>query len=223
MLPIMRFLCRTATAAALGVLLTVAALPALSASAPADPPADGASLQGKFLVANPSLPDPRFAHAVILLVKHDSGGAFGLVINRPVGIAEVTPDEPGAGKAEGETAPPPKEPAPIRFPAFLGGPVEPNKAFIVHSPEYKAEGTVRVTARVAITANAQILKDIADGKGPKRTLYVVGYSGWSPGQLEAEMQRNSWFQAPVDDGLIFSGEDTDAIWEQAMEMRLRGI
>jgi putative transcriptional regulator len=221
MLRIMRFLCRTATAAALGLFLSAAALPALSASEPTDQPAVADSLQGKFLVANPDLPDPRFAHAVILLVKHDAGGAFGLVINRPVGIAEVTPDEPG-GKGEGETAPP-QEPAPIRFPAFLGGPVEPNKAFIVHSPEYKAEGTVHVTARVAVTANVKILKDIADGKGPKRTLYVVGYSGWSPGQLEAEMKRNSWYQAPVDEGLIFSGEDTDAVWEQAMEMRLRGI
>lgn len=187
--------------------------------------ADAGSLKGKFLVANPSLPDPRFAHAVILMVKHDATGAFGLVINRPVGIAEVTPDEPGR-KDGGDAAPPPPPPAdatPMRFPAFLGGPVEPNKAFIVHSPEYKGEGTVSITARVAVTANVQILKDIADGKGPKRTLYIVGYSGWSAGQLEDEMRRNSWFEAPVDDKLVFDGDDTDAVWEQAMEMRLRGI
>jgi len=185
--------------------------------------ADAGSLKGKFLVANPSLPDPRFAHAVILMVKHDATGAFGLVINRPVGIAEVTPDEPGRKDGGDAAPPPPADAAPMRFPAFLGGPVEPNKAFIVHSPEYKAEGTVSVTARVAVTANVQILKDIADGKGPKRTLYIVGYSGWSAGQLEDEMRRNSWFEAPVDDKLVFDGDDTDAVWEQAMKMRLRGI
>jgi putative transcriptional regulator len=223
MVKTMRFRRCIVTITPLAFFLFLTAAPARAAGEQPAPPADGASLQGKLLVANPALPDPRFAHSVILMVKHDASGAFGLVINRPVGIAEVTPDGPG-GKGEGETAPPPqKEPAPIRFPAFLGGPVEPNKAFIVHSSEYEAEDTIKVTARVAVTANAQILKDIADGKGPKRTLYVVGYSGWSPGQLEAEMKRNSWYQAPVDDGLIFSGEDTDAVWEQAMEMRLRGI
>jgi putative transcriptional regulator len=208
-------------------IVCVAGTAALPASAAEDGGESGTapgagSLKGKFLVANPSLPDPRFAHAVILMVKHDATGAFGLVINRPVGIAEVTPDEPGR-KDGGDAGPPPADPAPMRFPAFLGGPVEPNKAFVVHSPEYKAEGTVSVTARVAVTANVQILKDIADGKGPKRTLYIVGYSGWSAGQLEDEMRRNSWFEAPVDDKLVFDGEDTDAVWEQAMEMRLRGI
>ncbi len=72
--------------------------------------------------------------------------------------------------------------------------------------------------------DVQILKDIADGKGPKRTLYVVGYAGWGPGQLEDEMRRpDSWYEAPVDEALIFGGEDTDAVWEKAMEMRLRGI
>jgi hypothetical protein len=81
----MRFFCRTATAAALGLFFSAAALPALGASEPTDQPAAAASLQGKFLVANPALPDPRFAHAVILMVKHDANGAFGLVINRPVG------------------------------------------------------------------------------------------------------------------------------------------
>jgi putative transcriptional regulator len=213
----MRTLRRIAACAAVLLSLGASALPAAEQSGP---PPEAGSLQGKFLVANPSLPDPRFAHAVILMVKHDATGAFGLVINRPVGIAEVTPDEP-AGKG-GDGAPPAGR-EPLRLPAFLGGPVEPDKGFIVHSPEYKADDTVRVTARVAVTSSVQILTDMAAGKGPKRTLYVVGYSGWKAGQLEEEMRRNSWFEAPVDDGLIFGGDDTDAVWERAMEMRLRGI
>jgi putative transcriptional regulator len=222
----MRSLCRIVA------FVAVSGLAGLPAHAAGDgtgrPPATGAtgatgaSLKGKFLVANPSLPDPRFAHAVILMIKHDETGAFGLVINRPLGIAEVTPDDP-APEGKGDARPPPAAAAPMRFPAFLGGPVEPNKAFIVHSPDYTADGTVSVTARVAVTGSLQILKDIADGKGPQRSLYVVGYSGWSAGQLEDEMRRNSWYEAPVDDGLIFGGEETDVVWERAMEMRLRGI
>lgn len=216
----MRPLRRIFAAAAVSLSLGLTASLALAAAEPAAPPAEAGSLQGRFLVANPALPDPRFAHAVILMVKHDATGAFGLVINRPVGIAEVTPDKP-AGK-DGDGGPPPQR-EPLRLPAFLGGPVEPDKGFIVHTPEYKADDTVAVTARVAVTASAQILTDMASGKGPKRTLYVVGYSGWKAGQLEEEMRRNSWFEAPVDAGLIFGGEDTDAVWERAMEMRLRGI
>jgi putative transcriptional regulator len=209
---------RIAAVVALFLGFGSAASPALPATAPADPPAG--SLQGKFLVANPSLADPRFAHTVILMVKHDATGAFGLVINRPVGIAEVAPDE-AEGK-DGDDKPPAKR-EPLRFPAFLGGPVEPDKAFIVHSSEYRADDTIAVTARVAVTSSIRILNDIAHGKGPKRTLYVVGYSGWKAGQLEEEMRHNSWFEAPVDDWLIFGGEDGETVWEEAMEMRLREL
>lgn len=212
----MRTLRRIAACAAVLLSLDASALPAAEQSGP---PPEAGSLQGKFLVANPSLPDPRFAHAVILMVKHDATGAFGLVINRPVGIAEVTPDEPANKGDDG----PRDKPEPLRLPAFLGGPVEPDKGFIVHSPDYKTDDTVAVTARVAVTSSVRILTDMAAGKGPKRTLYVVGYSGWKAGQLEEEMRRNSWYEAPVDDGLIFGGADTDAVWERAMEMRLRGI
>lgn len=214
---VMRSLHRIAACAAVFLSLGANGLPAAEQR---DPPAEAGSLQGKFLVANPALSDPRFAHAVILMVKHDATGAFGLIINRPVGIAEVTPDKPaGNGGDDG----PPASREPLRLPAFLGGPVEPGKGFIIHTPEYKADDTVAVTARVAVTSSVQILADMASGKGPKRTLYVVGYSGWKAGQLEEEMRRNSWFEAPVDAGLIFGGEGTDAVWEQAMEMRLRGI
>lgn len=213
----MRSLRRIAACATVLLSMGASVLPAAERN---DPPAATHSLQGKFLVANPALPDPRFAHAVILMIKHDATGAFGLIINRPVGIAEVTPDKPTGKNGDGD---PPESREPLRLPAFLGGPVEPNKGFIVHTPEYKADDTVAVTARVAVTSSVQILADIAHGKGPKRTLYVVGYSGWKAGQLEEEMRRNSWFEAPVDAGLIFGGEGTDAVWEQAMEMRLRGI
>ena len=214
---IMRPLCRTIA------FLAVSAIAGLNGSLASAEDAAPAfdSLKGKFLVANPSMADPRFEHAVILVVKHDATGAFGLVINQPVGVAEVTPNEPEL-KGERDSGPPP-DTTPMHFFAFLGGPVEPEKAFIIHSPDYKVDGTVEVTRRVSVTANLQILRDIAAGKGPKQTLYVVGYAGWTAGQLESEMKRESWYEAPVDDKLIFDGEDSEEIWEQAMEMRLRGI
>lgn len=180
-------------------------------------PAGTASVKGKFLVAHPSLPDPRFAHAVILMIRHDATGAFGLIVNRPLGVAELTPEELGA------TAKDATHRAPIHFLAALGGPVERSKGFIIHSEEYATEDTIRVAPHVAVSASPRILQDIADGKGPKRTLYVVGYAGWGPGQLESEMRQESWYEAPVDEGLIFDGADADAVWEQAVEMRLRGI
>ena len=199
-------------------LAVQSAAPALAADDPAA--TDTASVKGKFLVARPSLPDPFFAHTVILMLKHDATGAFGLIVNRPVGIAEVTPDVPDEPAAKTEDAPARK---PLRFPASLGGPVGRERVFVVHSEDYEAADTMHIAPHVAVTANVQILKDISDGKGPKRSLYVVGYAGWSAGQLEAEMARKSWYEAPVDDNLIFSGEDSDTVWEQALKLRLQRI
>jgi putative transcriptional regulator len=209
------------------IVLLVLLAPAVHAGALAAedaPKPDTASVKGKFLVARPTLPDPYFAHTVILMLKHDATGAFGLVVNRPAGIAEVTPDAPATSDETGKTATedaPAREP--LRFPASLGGPVGRERIFVIHSEDYAAADTIRIAPHVSVTANVQILQDIADGKGPKRSLYVAGYSGWGAGQLEAEMARKSWYEAPVDPDLIFSGEDTDAVWEQALTLRLRKI
>jgi len=213
----MRYLCRIV----LLLLLAHAAQIGVPAHAAEDAPApDPASVKGKFLIAHPSLPDPFFAHTVILMLKHDATGAFGLIVNRPIGIAEVTPDTPGASDETTEDAPAHE---PLRFPASLGGPVGPKRVFVIHSEDYEAEDTMHIAPHVAVTANVQILQDLSDGKGPKRSLYIVGYAGWGAGQLEAEMARKSWYEAPVDDDLIFSGEDTDTVWEQALKLRLRRI
>lgn len=217
MLNAMRSFHRTVLFLAILLGLGAAGQPVPAANDAPGPPTT-ASLKGRFLVAHPSLSDPRFAHAVILMVRHDATGALGLIVNQPVGIAQVTPDEPGAKTENAQHR------APIRLAASFGGPVEQGKAFIIHSGEYKTEDTIEVAPHVAVTASVQILKDIADGKGPKHMLYIVGYAGWGPGQLEDEMRRpDSWYEAPVDEALIFGGEDTDAVWEKAVEMRLRGI
>lgn len=217
----MRVLHRIVAVFAVFIILGLNGFVAHASAEPADSSLGGASLKGKFLVASPNIADPRFAHTVILIVKHDATGAFGLIINRPVGVAEVTPEEPVSHGKGGAGAPP--DIKPMHFYAFLGGPVEPDKAFIIHSSDYKVDGTVVLTRHVSVTANLRILEDIAAGKGPKQTLYVVGYAGWSAGQLEEEMRRGSWYEAPVDEKLIFDGEDAEEIWEQAIETRIRGI
>ena len=181
------------------------------AAAASDAPVLTGSVKGKFLVANPSIKDPRFSRTVILMVRHSEGGAFGLIVNRPGGVAVVASDK---DKADGEG---------LKLPAFYGGPVEPERAFVIHSPEYKASDTIKVTSSVSVTATAEIMDDISKGSGPKKYLYVFGYSGWGPGQLENELRRGDWSEAPIDERLVFSDREGEAVWRRAMERRLRGI
>lgn len=181
------------------------------AAAPSDTPVLTGSVKGKFLVANPSIKDPRFSRTVILMVRHGEDGAFGLIVNRPGGIAEIAVD---ADKPDGEE---------LRLPAFYGGPVEPERAFVIHSPDYKAGDTISVTPSISVTATSGIMDDIAKGSGPKKYLYVFGYSGWGPGQLENELRRGDWSETPIDERLVFSDHEGETVWRRAMERRLRGI
>jgi putative transcriptional regulator len=179
-------------------------------SAPTTSPA---SLAGQFLIASPSMGDLRFARTVIFIVKHERGGALGIVINRPVGerpIAEVLRSLGEPAEGEGQ------------LPLHLGGPVEPGLGFVLHSAEYRRADTIDVDGRVAMTSSREILRDIATGKGPKKALVALGYSGWAPGQLEAELKTDAWVVAPADLQLIFD-EDRDKVWDAAMARRPRDI
>jgi putative transcriptional regulator len=176
-------------------------------------PTAPASLAGQFLIASPSMGDPRFARTVIFMVKHESGGALGIVINRPAGERPITEVLRSLGEtAEGEG----------RLPLHLGGPVEPSLGFVLHSAEYRRAETLDVDGRVAMTASREILRDIVTGKGPKKALVAFGYSGWGPGQLEAELKTDAWIVAPADMRLIFD-EDRDKVWDAAMARRPRDI
>lgn len=181
------------------------------------------TLKGRFLVAQPKMGDPRFAQTVILMIRHDKTGAFGLVINKPAGTAEISDANPAAENNDEDGLSVEPESPRLRIPAFYGGPVELNKAFIIHSVEYQIDTTVTVTSKVAVTADPRILEDIANGKGPKQVLYILGYSGWGAGQLENELQRNDWYTAPVDADIVFGAEKSSAKWRRAVDMRLQGI
>ena len=158
--------------------------------------------------------DPRFARTVILMVRHDRTGAFGIVINRPVDerpIAQIL-------EALGETA----SGAEGRVRIFLGGPVEPQRGFVVHSAEYRRAETVGIDGRFAMTSSRDVLRDIATNKGPKKQIVAFGYSGWGPGQLENELKLDAWYIAPSNPTLIFD-DDRDKVWDNAMARRPRDI
>ena len=181
--------------------------------AAADPP-EIASLTGQLLIASPNIGDPRFAHTVILMVKHDKEGALGIVINRPVGEKSIASllEAPGEDVSGIEGS--------LRV--FIGGPVQPELGFVVHSAEYRRDDTIDVDGRVAMTASRQILRDIGHHRGPEKTLFALGYAGWGPGQLEAEFARHDWFTAPEEPKLIFD-DDRANLWEDAMARRTREL
>lgn len=193
-------------------LAAAAALLVLGAASPDYP--DARSLAGQLLIAAPTIGDPRFAHAVILIVRHDNGGAFGIVVNRPVGERSI------AALLEGTGNPDPDAEGNVRV--FAGGPVQPELGFVVHSPEYRRAETFDIDGRVAMTASRQVLRDIGHHQGPAKSLFALGYAGWASGQLEGELARNSWFTTPEDPKLIFD-DDRDRLWDDAMARRTREL
>jgi putative transcriptional regulator len=181
----------------------------LSRAAPPES-APTANLTGQLLVAAPGIGDPRFDGAVIYLIHHDKNGAFGVAINRPAGkhkLAELLDalGQPSKG-VNGEAR------------IFAGGPVQPEIGIVVHTSDYHSDRTVAVDARFAITSDSQILRAIAVGNGPKKSLIAFGYAGWGPGQLEDEMSHNDWYVTPADAALLFD-DDRDTVWQKAYDRR----
>jgi putative transcriptional regulator len=195
--------------AVFGVLLASATL-AIAALPKGAPEPDVDAMAGQFLVASPEIGDPRFYHAVILMVRHDKSGAFGIIINHPVG------DRPLAGllAAIGEDA------AGVagNVHLFAGGPVQPWIGCIVHSPDYRRAETIDIDDHVAITISPEVLRDIGHDKGPRQRLIAFGYAGWGAGQLEGELAQGAWFTEPEDPKLVF-GEDPAKVWDEAMARR----
>jgi len=179
----------------------------------ADPP-ETVSLTGQLLIAAPTIGDPRFAHTVILMVRHDRQGAFGIVINRPVGEGSIASLLEGDGEDVSGIS------GSVKI--FAGGPVQQELGFVVHSAEYHLDETLDVDGRVAMTANRQVLRDIGRNLGPVKSLFALGYAGWGPGQLEGELARHDWFTTPAEPRLIFD-DDRGNLWEDAMARRTRDL
>jgi putative transcriptional regulator len=177
------------------------------------------SLTGQLLVATPRLTDPNFEHTVIYMLQHDGSGALGLVVNRPMGqvplerlLAVIDGGEEVAPEDEAEEA----STAPgDSLEVFYGGPVEPYRAFTLHSSDVMSEYSVAVDEETAFSVQADVLRALAEGGGPRHALFALGYSGWGAGQLESELERGDWFIVLPDQALIFS-DDPAHIWEEAV-------
>jgi putative transcriptional regulator len=165
------------------------------------------TLAGQLLVAMPQMADARFERSVIYMCAHSKDGALGLVVNRP--FRKLT--FPALlDQLDIERGP---DTRPIRV--LAGGPVEEGRGFVLHSDDYVREDTLKVEQGFALTATIEILKALARGEGPQRSLLALGYSGWGPGQLEREISENGWLNVPADPGLVFD-TDLDGKWERAL-------
>ncbi|MCX7684557.1 MAG: YqgE/AlgH family protein [Acetobacteraceae bacterium] len=158
-----------------------------------------ASLAGQLLVAMPGMPDPRFAETVVCLCAHGPEGAMGLVLNKP--IEDLSFDDL-VRQLELAPTPPAR-----RIRLLAGGPVEGSRGFVLHTAEWETEGTLPVADWLSMTASVDVLKEVAVGRGPRQAVLALGYAGWGPGQLEAELQRNAWLTVPADEALLFGEEE----------------
>jgi len=170
-------------------------------------------LTGQLLVAMPQMQDPRFARSVVYMCAYsEEAGAMGLVINKT--IDALTLDELYAHlKIEAvrqETLA--NRPRPVHF----GGPVDPGRGFVLHSDDYREEATLDIAGGFAMTTTIDILRAIGKGEGPRQSLLALGYAGWAPGQLDAEIQANGWLSVAADAGLVFEDAD-DSKWQRALK------
>lgn len=168
------------------------------------------SLEGKFLVAMPTLKGPFFERSVVYLCSHSDDGAMGLVVNQ-ISTQITFPDLLRQVDILSDDDQSINLPAPARHMQVLnGGPVDQGRGFVLHSADFKLESsTLDVSDDICLTATIEILRALAEGKGPQSALLTLGYAGWSPGQLEEELQSNSWLTCSADQSLLFECEAED--------------
>jgi len=170
-------------------------------------------LTNQFLIAMPSLNDPNFSRTVTYLCSHDEEGAMGLVINRPLDMElGVVLERMGMAINEAEAA---------DIPVLRGGPVMPERGFVLHRPPGSWDAVLEVKGSdIAVATSRDILDAIANGNGPEDVLVTLGYAGWGAGQLEQELQQNAWLSGPADQRILFEAPFEDR-WESAA--RLLGV
>ena len=170
---------------------------------------DDVSLTGKLLVAMPSMGDARFRGCVIFLFLHNSDGAMGVVVNKPAGVVHI---EEKTAHRSAPTAKPKANGIPFHF----GGPVDDECAVMLHSGDGEGyDATLKVNDQFTVTMDLKILVDQSRGHGPPASLLTFGYAGWRAGQLERELQENSWLVCESDPHLVFDVEP-DEKWKEAV-------
>ena len=164
-------------------------------------------LTGRLIVAMPQMQDTRFEHAVIFICGHDANGAMGLVVNK---LADTLMLKDILHQLS------------VPVPTFkrdvevhLGGPVEMGRGFVLHSTDYVQDSTIRINEDYSLTATVEILRDIALDKGPKQCVMTLGYTSWSPGQLEEEIHANSWLELEPENNIVFC-EEVSTCWKKSI-------
>lgn len=153
------------------------------------------SLTSQFLIAMPNLGDPNFSRTVTLLCQHNEQGALGIIINRPSSMKlgdilhhmEITVSDTTCQKTQ----------------VFSGGPVQPERGFVVHSPSTNWDSSLVISDSISLTTSRDILEAIAVDEGPDKAFIALGYAGWGENQLETEMVNNAWLSTPFTQDILF--------------------
>lgn len=159
--------------------------------------ADSMYFNNQFLIAMPSLGDSHFAQTVTYICSHDANGALGIIINRP---SELTLQD----LLEHLQMPPPSSPQIAQQPIFVGGPVQTQQGFVLHTPMGQWEATLPLTETLGLTTSKDILGQLDTPRRPEHLLVALGYAGWGAGQLEQEMLDNAWLSGPADPAVLFN-------------------
>lgn len=161
------------------------------------------SLQGQFLLAMPSMGDPRFLRSVVYMVAHDSEGAMGFIINKRaegLSLGDILKDMPETVAKTGL----------VNLSVYVGGPVQNDRGFVLHTSDYeKTHNTLSQELPIALTQSADVLVDAAHGRGPEKMRLFLGYAGWGPGQIEGELQDNAWLVCDANIAEIFTSQSDD--------------
>ena len=169
------------------------------------------SVKNHFLIASEKMNDNKFKKTVIVMLGSNEDGAFGLVINKRLGKMPIALFiDPSLNSSEER-----EKLFKINIPVFWGGPVDTKEIFILHSTEYQSE-TTKNYGDISISQDNNILFDIAENEGPKKSLVILGYSGWGSGQLEGEMERDHWILSDIDLDIIFD-KDSNTKWNKAFK------
>jgi putative transcriptional regulator len=165
------------------------------------------SLAGKFLISSPyAFGNDVFNKSLIYVMSHNETGALGLIVNRmvnklPAGaVLKLFKDNGNESE--------------LSMPVYVGGPVEPERGFVLHTSEYTKNLLLQSSDNLAVSSNIEIIRDIAHGQGPQHSMVVLGYTGWSPDQLESEIEKNMWIISNSSNEIIFS--DSTNKWDTAL-------
>lgn len=165
-------------------------------------------LDGQLLIAMPGMQDSRFHRSLVYLCAHSADGAMGIIVNKRADNLKLEDLFEKLDIPVGEKI--------AKAPVHYGGPVETGRGFVLHSSDYGAdEATMKVDDGTSMTATLDILHAMASDRGPNRAIVALGYAGWAPGQLEAELQANGWLACPADQDLLFN-PDEDTKWDKAL-------